>query len=105
MKSILFSVAVQIMLRFLDFLAAKDTKFIPSLSTLKRLKAISSPTIILSAPPQSEIEALHDLFNCTNDDEWKTMYEHEKRKVYKRARKVLDALETKMKGVEIRVSL
>ena len=41
----------------------------------------------------------------TNDDEWKTMDEHEKRKVYKRARKVLDALETKMKGVEIRVSL
>ena len=40
-----------------------------------------------------------------NDDEWKTMDEHEKRKVYKRARKVLDALETKMKGVEIRVSL
>ena len=33
-----------------------------------------------------------------NDDEWKTMDEHEKRKVYKRARKALDALETKNEG-------
>jgi hypothetical protein len=31
----------------------------------------------------------------TVNDDWKTMDEHEKRKVYKRARKVLDTLKTK----------